>query len=486
MHQRGEGEEGLGKLAGEEIVLQVEIAEGGEEVGREGAGEGVVAEAESLQIGHVGEGYGGELAGEAHSREVELDDGGVVGGAVDVGSGAGVGLERFQRRTRPPMARGEGEEGLEKLAGEEIVLQVEIAEEGKEVGREGAGEGVVAEAESLQIGHVGEGYGGELAGEAHSREVELDDGGVVGGAVDVGPGAGVGLERFQRRTRPPTARGEGEEGLGKLAGEEIVLQVEIAEEGEEVGREGAGEGVVAEAESLQIGHVGEGYGGELAGEAHSREVELDDGGVVGGAVDVGSGAGVGLERFQRRTRPPTARGEGEEGLGKLAGEEIVLQVEIAEEGEEVGREGAGEGVVAEAESLQIGHVGEGYGGELAGEAHSREVELDDGGVVGGAVDVGSGAGVGLERFQRRTRPPTARGEGEEGLGKLAGEEIVLQVEIAEEGEEVGREGAGEGVVAEAESLQIGHVGEGYGGGARRRGPFQGSGARRRRSCRGSS
>ncbi|KAG6391944.1 hypothetical protein SASPL_149708 [Salvia splendens] len=56
---RGEGEEGLGKLAGEEIVLQVEIAEGGEEVGREGAGEGVVAEAKSLQIGHVGEGFGG-------------------------------------------------------------------------------------------------------------------------------------------------------------------------------------------------------------------------------------------------------------------------------------------------------------------------------------------------------------------------------------------------------------------------------------------
>ncbi|KAG6437186.1 hypothetical protein SASPL_102097 [Salvia splendens] len=110
-HQRGEAEEGLGKLAGEEIVLQVEIAEGGEEVGREGAGEGVVAEAESLQIGHAGEGFGGELAGEAHSGEVELDDGGVVGGAVDAGPGAGGGTGEVPEEDAAAHGGAEGEEG---------------------------------------------------------------------------------------------------------------------------------------------------------------------------------------------------------------------------------------------------------------------------------------------------------------------------------------------------------------------------------------
>ncbi|KAG6420284.1 hypothetical protein SASPL_116807 [Salvia splendens] len=95
---RGGGEEGLGKLAGEEIVLQVEIAEGGEEVGREGAGEGVVAEAESLQIGHVGEGFGGSslerpISGKWSSTAKELSE-----EQLTPGQAQGVGLERFQRR----------------------------------------------------------------------------------------------------------------------------------------------------------------------------------------------------------------------------------------------------------------------------------------------------------------------------------------------------------------------------------------------------
>ncbi|KAG6424437.1 hypothetical protein SASPL_114855 [Salvia splendens] len=94
-HQRGEGEEGLGKLADEEIVLQVEIAEGGEEVGREGAGEGVVADAKSLQIGHVGEGFGGSLPerpipGKWSSTTEELS-----GEQLTPGQVQGVGLERF-------------------------------------------------------------------------------------------------------------------------------------------------------------------------------------------------------------------------------------------------------------------------------------------------------------------------------------------------------------------------------------------------------
>lgn len=98
-----------------------------------------------------------------------------------------------------------------------------------------------------------------------------------------------------------------------------------------------------------------------------------------------------------------------ERVGKCGGEEIVLEIEIAEgvgRGEDVGGKGAGEGVVAEAEGVEIGEIGDGVGRKAAGEPCRGEVELDDGRLVWRADDAGPGAG-GEERFQKRTRPPTA-------------------------------------------------------------------------------
>lgn len=53
-------------FAGEKILLEVEVAEGGAsgEVGGERTGEGIEAEAECVEVSEVGEYAGGEFAGE--------------------------------------------------------------------------------------------------------------------------------------------------------------------------------------------------------------------------------------------------------------------------------------------------------------------------------------------------------------------------------------------------------------------------------------
>lgn len=101
------------------------------------------------------------------------------------------------------------------------MLKIEIAERGErseEVGRQRAGEGVVAEAERLQIGHIGEGFGRELAGEPHSGEVELDDGGVIRRAVYAGPSAGSGAREVPEEDTAAHGGAEGDEG-GAVGGD---------------------------------------------------------------------------------------------------------------------------------------------------------------------------------------------------------------------------------------------------------------------------
>lgn len=80
------------------------------------------------------------------------------------------------------------------MAREEISLQVEISEvnTGGEIWGEGASEGVEAEAESEEVGEIGENAPGEGPREAHAGEVELGDV-ALGVALDSGPLAVVGL-----------------------------------------------------------------------------------------------------------------------------------------------------------------------------------------------------------------------------------------------------------------------------------------------------
>lgn len=95
------------------------------------------------------------------------------------------------------------------------MLKIEVAkrsERSEEVGRERAGEGVVAEAERLQIGHIREGFGRQLAGEPHSGEVELDHGGVIRRAVYSRPSAGGGVREVPEEDTASDGGAEGEKG----------------------------------------------------------------------------------------------------------------------------------------------------------------------------------------------------------------------------------------------------------------------------------
>lgn len=87
---------------------------------------------------------------------------------------------------------GELKQSRRNLAGEEVLLEVEVAERGAsgEVGREGTGESVETETESVEVREVGEYAGGELAGECDGGEVKFDDVGVVLVTLDAEPFAG--------------------------------------------------------------------------------------------------------------------------------------------------------------------------------------------------------------------------------------------------------------------------------------------------------
>lgn len=110
-HERRSGEERVGNFAGEEVVLHIKIAERSErreEASRQRAGEGVVTEAERLELGEVGYGVRRQMTGESHSGEAELDDGGVVRVADDAGPHAGVGAGEVPEEDAAAYGRAEG------------------------------------------------------------------------------------------------------------------------------------------------------------------------------------------------------------------------------------------------------------------------------------------------------------------------------------------------------------------------------------------
>ncbi|KAK3039321.1 hypothetical protein RJ639_028721 [Escallonia herrerae] len=103
-------EEKVGDYAGEEVALEVEVAEvgGGGYIGRERAGEDVEAEAKGLEGGEVANGGGGQPAGEAHAGEAELRD--AAGGAMDADPVAGGGFGEVPEEGAAADGRAESEE----------------------------------------------------------------------------------------------------------------------------------------------------------------------------------------------------------------------------------------------------------------------------------------------------------------------------------------------------------------------------------------